>query len=78
MTVEKFKTYVVDFIKQLFSASNEVSSKRLLAFYFAVVVTFLMFFHYDISYVINTMMIIGALLGYTTIEKFKKDSNDNK
>jgi len=76
MTAKRFKDLLIDFIKQVFSASNEVSSKRLMAFYFSVVVTFLMFFNYSYDYVSAVLILIAALLGLTTIERFKK--NDEK
>jgi hypothetical protein len=72
MTAKKFKDLLVDFIKELFSASNEVSSKRLLAFYFALIVTFLMFFNYNYNYISASMILIAGLMGLTTIEKFGK------
>ncbi len=71
MTAKKFKDYIISFIKELFSASNEVSSKRLLAFYFSIVVTFLLFFQFPIDFINSVLILIASLLGLTTIEKFK-------
>lgn len=78
MTVERFKDLLIGFIKQVFSASNEVSIKRLLAFYFSIVVTFLMFFNYNYDYVSAVLILIAALLGLTTIERFKKTTENPK
>ena len=66
MTAERLK----DFIKSLFSPDG-VSSKRLLAFYFSLIVAFLMFFNFPIEVINSTFILIASLLGLTTIEKFK-------
>jgi hypothetical protein len=70
--MKKFQQYFISFLKDIFDASNSTSSKRILAFYFSVVVTFLMFFGYDVEIINSTMILIASLLGLTTIEKFKR------
>ena len=63
------------FLTRVFIANSGVSSRRVLAFLFSIVLIFLMFFKYSIDYCWLTATLIGALLALTTISSYGQKSD---
>ena len=68
---------VLEFLKQIISVENRVSSKRFLAvFIFTPVLIIALFTGFPIEVLYMISGLIAALLGITSIEKFSKNYNN--
>ena len=70
----KFK----EFMFALVSVDSQPSSKRMLAFIFAIVLIIAIFVGIEVSIIYAVSALITALLGITGVEKFAKNFKNNQ